>query len=293
MDAKPDPGTIKDLIADALDSELDVDERSLREWHRIGLLGSPERRSRASGSGTDRFVYSSEQRALFRVVARNKASGAKNADLAAVPIYAWMNFPEAWVSVDQARRAMDLVFIGAEKPTPPNKAKKRSPRRLSMRVCEIQATRLLKQFNVNGARVGRGDFKAEVSGQLYAGRVDEARIRAVVRTIFEPSGIAIVRGPLDAPMTVDSLTEYIVSTMNGLFTYPTLEDHDLKILRSRNLVLRPAYERIRPLWESEAAPDIASLFHDQSAEERVQDAPGSVLLMIGLGVHRRPLPAGF
>jgi hypothetical protein len=285
---RPEPATKAELIADAGDLGLAFAERDIREWHRLGLLGSPERRTRAEGSGTQPGLYSSEQRALFSAIARAKTTGSKNVALARIPVMAWLDFPDGWVDTPQVHRALDTILLAREQAPPPNA--KRKPTQMSARAAEANVVRLLAAIDIHGARVGRTKFRNVVTEQLITQRINEPELRSTVAALYEPNGVGIVRGPDGAAMTVDTLTEYITSGIRGLKQYPQLDDQGLRVLRNRHRILYAQYESVRSLWESHAEPDIRGLFEAQDVNARLDSVVSNLLILIGLDAHKKPVP---
>src|SRR5512144_2052994 len=112
--ARPAPGTLNDLLADAADLGMrDASERRLREWTRLGLLGSPTRQSLGRGHGQAPALYSSRQRALFHAVVHHRVLGHKNATLAQIPVWAWLFNSDPGVTLDQLKKALGTA-LGSE-----------------------------------------------------------------------------------------------------------------------------------------------------------------------------------
>lgn len=270
----PPPGTRLDLQADAQHLGLDLSERLITEWRRLGLLGAPRRR-KSGPHGQDLAEFSSEQRDLFRAVVRSRLLGASNAALANLPVYAWLNFGEEWVDTAQVRLAMRTA-VGKD------------PRR-SERAAAATARGLLDSIDVNNASVrARAAFKREVTEQLRKGRIDLARLHAVVTRVFQPGDVVIRRGPRDAMLHVDAITSIVAARMTAAGKLDKITNEQFYQVRLRHLASWGGYAQKGWQRQQEAGPQLAHLYNDLDSESQAAQAVGTLLLLLGYVLAEQP-----
>ncbi len=273
VEARPDPATLDDLVSDAARLGLPLSERLVRDWHRRGLIGSPSRLSLGQGHGQAPALYSSEQRALFMAVVRNRARGFKYTTLAAIPVWAWLNFSEDWVEMGQLRRALHTA-IG------PN------PRR-SLKAADRAANDLVRQVDLHHAsHEARTRLRKEIREELILGRTNYERLRAAVAGVYEPRGVAIVRGPADTPLTVDSFTAQLHAKIRGIRELYSTTDEALLLARSRYRESWPKYQARQAAYSAEVGPQLASLFAPSDVTKQVENSVSTVLLLLGIERQR-------
>ncbi len=271
---RPLPGTRLDLQADAQDLGLELSERLIAEWRRLGLLGSPRRR-KSGAHGQDLAEFSPEQRALFRAVVHNRVRGASNAALANLPVYAWLNFGEDWVETSQVRVAM-ATAVGKDL-------------RRSERAAASAARTLVDQVDVNNASIyARAAFKREVAEQLRSGRIDPARLRAMVTKVFQPGDVVIRRGPRDAMLDVDAITTSVAARMRAARNLDRITDDQFQEARLRHLASWAEYRNGAQQRQQEAGPQLSSLFDDLSSNSQAANAVGTLLLLLGFALAGQP-----
>jgi hypothetical protein len=271
----PEPCTRLDLIADAKLLGFDLSERLFNEWRRLGLIGAPQRR-RSGPHGQDLALFSSEQRVLFRAIAMDRARGVRNAWLAAYPVHAWLNYGDDWVSIDQLRAALTTA-VGNPK--------------LSERVAAITAKALVDPIDVNNANVhARAHFKREVAKQLRRGRIDEDRLRAAVTRVFQPGVVIIIRGTTDAPLRIEAITMWLVTTMNAALKLKTITDEQLYEARLQHLVSLQGYLQGQAARQAEGGPQLAELYADIDPDDPTP-AVGTLLQLVGTNILNRRLAA--
>lgn len=273
------PGTLKDLIADADAVGLGFNERLARDWHRRGLLGSPQRQSLGRGRGSTAGVYSREQRALFQAISRNRAAGIKPPTLASLPIWAWLNF-EGWVDLAQLRRAMNTA-VG-------------NPR-VSDRVASQTAQILLRLVDHQHGRPGdRGALRDEMVEQLRRGRINTNRLLPKVEAVFQPTGpIPIARGPLGASMTAQDFTYILSVRMLAAVKLKNVTDEQLFTARSQHRTTWAEYQQFRKYLEANGG-SLAWLFRELPDNEQVASSVGDMLSLVGfqLQAQRTSHPGG-
>jgi hypothetical protein len=270
--ARPEPGTLNDLISDAAAVGLDFNERLARDWHRRGLLGSPTRHPLGRGRGSDPAIYSPEQRAVFHAIARNRAAGISHMTLAALPVWVWLHF-DGWVDLPQLRRAL-ATAVG-------------NPR-LSARVAHKSAQQLLGVLDHKQGRPGdRGRLRDELVCQLQRGRIDEAALLPKVRAVFEPPSITVVRGPVGAGLTAEIATSVLSARMLAATQLRRITDEQLLAARRQHLASLAEYRQLRETFAQQAG-SIAQLFRQPAIEAEVRLTVPTLLYLVGLQLQRDP-----
>jgi hypothetical protein len=279
-DEPPPPGTIQDLTADAAELGLaDFTARTASEWHRRGLLGSPARQSLGYGNGQAPALYSSEQRALFAAVVRNKVSGSKADQLANIPIWAWLYQPDGFVTPEQVRRALRTA-VG---PLP------RKTRRNAQRL----ASAFAKSLDLNRASnqaVGR--LKACLTSLLVDGpqQVQVTELRRALAEVWEPRRVAVVRGPAKAPLDLDTVMTVLLARIMAARKLDRHTDEELILARRRHQEGWAEYLAMVPELQRQAEPQVAALYADVELNEQVARATNTFLLQLGLPLLHETAP---
>jgi hypothetical protein len=265
-----EPGTLDDLVADAAKLGLHFDERTARDWHRRGLLGSPQRRPLGRGRGSGPALYSSEQRAVFHAVAQNKTAGLRNQWLATIPVWFWLNYSDAWVSLEQLRRALRSA-VGNPK--------------LSERAAQQTTQLLLSMVDHKQGRPGdRGQLRDELIRQLRAGRINETKLLPKVKAVFQPPGLHVVRGPAEAPIDVKTFTYLLGVRILAANNIAKISDTQLHVARMQHQTTWPAYQRQRVQLAAEGG-SVAHLFGDTDLSSDVTSSVSTLLLLVGMQMH--------
>lgn len=268
---RPIPGTLEDLISDAAAVGLEgFNERLARDWHRRGLLGSPERQHLGRGRGSTVGMYNSEQRALFQAIARNRAAETKISTLATLPIWAWLNY-DGWVDLEQLRRALRTA-VGDP--------------RLSERVAGQTAQLLLRLVDHRQGRPGdRGALRDELVNQLRSGRIDTTLLLPKVQAVFQPRGrLLVARGPVGASMSAGDFTYGLGVRLLAACQLKTVSDEQLLTARSQHRTSWTGYQQVREQLEADAG-SLRWLFRELSENEQVISSVDSLLLLLGIQLH--------
>jgi hypothetical protein len=264
--ARPAPGTLDDLISDAAAVGLPFNERLARDWHSRGLLGSPSRQPLGRGRGSDPAIYTLEQRALFQAIARNRAAGITLRTLATLPVWAWINYDDV-VDLEQLRRALESA-IG-------------DPRQSYRRAAQT-AKDLLRIVDAGyDRRGGRGRLHNELIEQLRRGRIDKTRLLPLVKAVFEPAGITVVRGPIGASVSADTLTRQLHLAFHAATRLKVITDEQLLAARAIHQQSYSDYDRQRPMLAATAG-GLAWLFEEQTFDQQVRQSVSQLLLLLGL-----------
>lgn len=275
---RPEPGSLNDLLNDARQLGLDFDERPARDWHRRGLLGSPQRRPLGRSRGSGAAVYSSEQRALFQAVVRNRVTGCRYSTLATVPVWAWLNYGDDWVSLAQLRRALRSA-VG---PHPGQ----------SLRLARQSTQQLLQMMDFGQGRPGdRGRLRDELTEQLYDGRINPNALRPLVAAVFQPVGLPVVRGPAAASLTVDTVTFQLAMRLRAAAKLHRVTDEQLHTARLQHQASWAEYQQLRPELAQHAG-SLRPLFDEAPLDQQVLSSVGTLLLLLGIQLTNDARTAG-
>jgi hypothetical protein len=277
------PGTIDDLLADARSlGWANSNERLLRDWHRVGLLGAPRRRPLpGGGSGQQRAVYSSQQRALFQAEVRNRQASLQRTDsesfpagryahLVCLPVYAWAKFGNDWVDNDQLRRAL-RTSLG------PNPKK-------SQRAARLSAAQFIDAIDVNHATVqARNRLRDFLADQLQRGRgIDSVRLRDLVAAVVQPAGLAVVQGEVDSGLVIEAAAYGIVARIRAANALEQFTDEQLGLARLRYNTTRAEYAA--QMAGASIPPEQAKLFSDIGTDGELRNVVSDLLLLLGMAL---------
>lgn len=268
---QPQPGTRLDLLADAEQVGYPMIDRKLTDWYRLGLVGSPTRQ-RSGQTGQDLAEYSSEQRSLFQAVARN-APGRKNAQLANIPVFAWLTWGEDWVSLAQLRAALRTAIGNVQR---------------SARAADTAAKLFVDSVAVPRTTRKLGpeeDLRHVISQQLQRGRVNLAALRKSVGALYKPGRVEIGQGPVGAPLTADGVMVVITARMAAARKLDSLTDEQLLDARAQHLASWAEYQNAAPTLRETAGPRFERLFTDLDVDTRVAHATSDLLLLVGINLR--------
>jgi hypothetical protein len=127
----------------------------------------------------------------------------------------------------------------------------------------------------------RHAFRDEVTRQLVRGRPDRPALHLAVSRVYEPRGIAIVRGPLQAPLTTETITDQLVAKIRGLKALATATDESFDLVRTRYLESIDEYHQLQRALGTTADSELASLFAQDPALQ-VSESVLTVLLFLGI-----------
>lgn len=251
----PKPGTREDLAYDAHRLGLVLTDRQIEEDHRRGLLATATRVSLGQGLGQARATYTSQQRAVYQAVLRNRAAHpaatALNRALACVPLHAWLYCGEEFVDLDQVRRAA-ATRIG-------------NPKR-SLRDAEQMARDVLNSIDLHNAPApARAALRRELTAQLNTGRIDTSRLTAAVGRVFEPrADLHLIRGVPGVTVTVDNIVGCLHARMTAVRPVATgqIDDDALRWARQEFAASWPDCEATRAKRAAHAAEDLHRLFRE-------------------------------
>ena len=188
-----DPATIDELIVDAKSRGFPATKRLIYDWVEKGLLDHPERRTRGSG-GSDKALWSSNQRNLFRILAT----------LCNVPVGMWLLWGDEYVPVRQVQRAL-RTWAG-------NSVK------VSWTTARRQAREIVNTLDASGGSPAQRDGLIEVLAKIgYSGpnpEFNRAELEAAVNDVFDP-------------VVARDTVELIAARIRGLRAAKTVSEDDL------------------------------------------------------------------
>lgn len=266
------PGTIDDLIADAKASGYVVGPRLITDWVSLGLLDRPVRRSLGRGRGSDKALYSGNQRKLLVTLLHHRKSVRNISTLAKIPLALWVYYGDEYVSLEQAKRAF-RTWLGDY--------------RTSRERAEWSAREMLAQLdNPEAAPADRRRLRQALADIAYTGELDMTALEDAVSAVFEPR-ISLLRravGPPGALITVDVVMSLIQARLAAakLLRDGRITDVQLKEARQAHIAHSVEYEALRPQFADQAGPELAGLFKPVTFEEKVNTCCVDLLTILGL-----------
>lgn len=230
------PGTIDDLVADAVGAGHKVTHRMVHDWVAKGLIDSPERR-REGPSGSLKALHSLEQRVLFFHLSELRSAGSSVRDLAEMVIAVWFS-PDDFLPTRQALKAL-RTWVGDP----------RSSRAEARRLAVMHTEPFTSDRRLGTAR-DRRELLHVVTDIFYTGRIDRDLLEEKARPIFEPrdtfisvvrsyNGIAI--GDVGTLVTLlETITKAGQSIVDGTITEAALDQAKILMRYSTDTYSRPA-----------------------------------------------------
>ncbi|MFF3547509.1 hypothetical protein ACFYXD_37470 [Streptomyces platensis] len=276
------PGTIDDLVADAhAAGHPDMTVRRIHDWIAKGLLDQPRLRTRRQGS--DKAEHNINQRRLLLLLLDKRQQAAHLSTLAQVPLAMWLRW-DGYVPTRQAQRAW-VTWVGRG--------------RRSQEVAREGALGLLQQVGHQLAtETARARF-VRIITELGNGKTLTVRGRAelldALRDVMEPdtvfaaSGLVRALGPVQTPMTVETVIGHVEALCAALGR--TLDGKvDGALLERARAVHRASmadYLAQRGDLAAEAG-QLTDLFHEPTLQEQFDQTGRQLLLVIGMElIHRR------
>jgi hypothetical protein len=200
VDTISGPGTIDDLIADAVGRGHQVTARLVTDWVGHGLLDHPARRPKGRGKGSGKALYPRSQRLLFLTLLDKRQQGAVHVRaLAQVPIFLWLYWGEDYVPVRQALRAL-TTWLGD---TRANRDRARQAADSMLGVLD----------HPSATAAARRELKDVLAEIAYTGRLDRDHLERAVVQVFEPPAafgrLSRAVGHPGAPLTAQTVIRLI------------------------------------------------------------------------------------
>ncbi|MFL6124943.1 hypothetical protein [Actinophytocola sp.] len=264
-------GTRDDLIADARAAGHEVTVRMITDWVARGLLDQPTRQPKGRGHGSNKGLYSQNQRRLFITLLGKRPSNHLRS-LARVPLYLWLYWGDDYVPTRQAIRAFD-TWLGDFRVS--KEAAKQAAQQLLGRVDHPDAT--------STARRALLKVLADIA---YHGRIDEEALSKAAEAVFEPEHRLIKRavGPVAAPLTTDNVVNLLSVRLQAAQHFRdgfVTEDH-LEQARSLILETRADYLVELPGMASQVPDQLVGAFQHPSDEMKALNCGTDLLTMLGI-----------
>lgn len=266
------PGTINDLVSDALAAGYEATPRLIRDWSEVGLLDYPAKRSAGKGHGSRPALYPENQRHLFQTLLLKRSEGNGPKALAKIPIAIWMYWGDEWVPLRQVRRTMK-TWLGDP--------------RLSMRQARQTAREILYQFDSPVATAAaRRDLIEALTEIGYTGRADFERLDNALRHVFEAGSRTLRRavGHPEAPLMADSFITSIRARLAGAdrLKADRITDEEFYFARHVHLVAYANYAMNRHSYAALAPEGRPELYEEVTAERALNEACLHLLTTVGM-----------
>jgi hypothetical protein len=276
-----EPGTIDDLLADAVAADYEATERLIRDWTQHGLLDYPHKRPAGKGHGSAPALYPANQRNLFLTLLHHRP-GSHISGLTRIPVAIWMYWGEEYVPLRQARRAF-MRFLG----DPTSKHYARDAGRASKERSRATARAILDQMdNPRATRQARRELLDAVTEAAYTGRPDFDRLERAISAVFEPGSTHIRRaiGHPWAPITTEAVITITKARLAAVTALAAGRISDEALVRARDAHVFGYAEYIarRPSLVAETPPGAPELYAPITASDTVSNCCGHLLTAIGL-----------
>jgi hypothetical protein len=273
------PGTIDDLISDALARQFPATPRLVHDWVEIGLLDHPERRFRGGRGGSDKALWPWTQRNLFRLLVSKRPSVKSVATLCNVPVGLWLYYGVDYVPTHQVQVAL-ATWAGRSVKVSWTTAR-RQARELTDFLDDLQATRdqrrdlieLLAPIGYNGPDAG----------------FDVRKLDHAVREILDPGHNDRPVGAPGASMKSTDVSFLIASRARGLQFARDATIEELANVRECHLAALGAFSAQQRVFVSTAfRPQDAELLRQPLSPDRLLNGScADVCTLLGLATVRR------
>lgn len=252
----------------------DVSKRLLLDWTNLGLLDTPERKSRGPGGGSgSRFEFADHQLELFLALLQQRKGLRYVAGLASLPVSAWLYWGDEWVPLRQVRKAL-MTWWGR-----------------GGHVQSLAKTRELAQRFVDvlvgdqGSKAKRKRLVDEITSSFDAKHYDVAKITQLVEDVLAslPGGHW---GPFQ--MGTQEAVDLLRAMTVAMEHYDEFSDGAFYEARARLRQNAVAYFRDQPKMADDRV--WGHLFNEMSFQDLVNRACAD--LLIGLGFMRIAIDYG-
>jgi len=266
-----EPGTITDLIADAIAAGHRANVRLIRDWTQAGLLDYPHRRPAGKGHGSSPALYPANQRLLFLTLLHHRPDNGIRS-IARIPVGIWMYWGDGYVPVRQVRRAMK-TWVGDPK--------------VSMRRARETAREVLRQLDNPGATAeARRELLTTLAYVAYTAATDYDQLERAIRGVFE-AGFGQLRravGHPAAPLTADSVIDLVKARLTAirLLASDQVDDQAFNQARQVHLMAYAEYAVQIPALAAAAPVQNPGMYEPVTAESALNSCCAHLLTAIGL-----------
>lgn len=195
-------GTIDDLLMDAADRKFPATVRLIRDWVALGLLDHPQRRGGGADRGSEKAVWPSAQRNLFRLLMDKRPDVTGIVPLCNIPVAIWLMWGEPYVRTAQAQRAL-ATWAGKS-----GKGSWPTARAQARQVADFLD-------DLDASRAQRERLIEALAKTARARRVDKD-LRDALHDVFDPFGEGRTYGSSRFPLTEEHLLGLIETRIKGL-----------------------------------------------------------------------------
>jgi hypothetical protein len=265
--------TVEDLLAAAEAEGLVATHRTVRNWVEEGLLDRPWLRGRGPRRGVE-GLWSDHQRQLFITLLRQAETQQprRNAPLANVPVWIWLEYGDDYVPLRQVRRALKTWAVPARHPAASS--------------ADATARSLVDRLaHPNASRAARRRFRDVVARGQAGEQVAYAEMVVAARPAIDPSETG-PRGRHGVRLSPEIYASYIDFVLAGADAVvedrggERLPDSVLRQARTLYRESRASYTAHRV--EYAADPDLGHLHADGSVEAVIQSACRDLILCVGV-----------
>lgn len=272
------PGTVEDLIADAEGAgHPPTTPRLITDWVTLGLIDKPTLRPLGRGQGSDKALYSANQRNLFLTLLHHRKNVRNMSTLAKIPVAIWIYYGPEYVPLRQARRALK-TWLGDY--------------RASHKGAERSGRELLGQLdNPEAAPKARRHLRRTLAHIAYTGELNMTALEAATSEVFEPriSPLRRAVGPPGAFLTVDTVLTLIQARLTAaqLVKNDRVTDAQLQRARRAQVAERAQFDVLQAQLAAQAGPALADMFRPVTFEDKVNTCGADLLTVIGLHLRER------
>lgn len=277
MHSAGEPGAIDDLITDAEAAGHQASPRLITDWVSLGLLDKPARRSLGQGRGSNKALYSGNQRKLLLVLLNHRKNVRSMATIAKVPVALWVYYGDDYVPLRQARRAI-RTWLGDY--------------RASRERAEWAAREMLGQLDNPAATPKACKHLRQVLAHIaYTGELDLTVLEDAITEVFEPQISPLRRaiGPPGAFLTADIVITLMQARLTAarIVKNGQVSDKQLQLARQVQIAERAAYDVLQPQLSDQAGSALTGLFKPVTFEEKVNACCVDLLTLIGLQLRNQ------
>jgi hypothetical protein len=262
-------GTIDDLIEDAHNLGFRATKRMIYDWVGLGLLDHPVRRTRGEG-GSDKALWSWQQRNLFRVLASHRSQTRSVAQLAKFPIGLWLYFGDGYVLTSQAARAVRTWAVREANP--------------SMRASLVSARELVELLHQPDSDLEWLRYLVElIAESAHKGTFDRDELLQAVWAVFDSPDEGRVLGVAPLAISPERFVDFLAARLAGLRVAQNVTEEQLVAVWRANQAARPGWETMRPDIEPRVTREVERpLFAAETNQQLFDNAPTTVLTLLGM-----------